>query len=169
MDGRRANQGRMPCGAKSEARPARARARAAARLAKPGFPRDPQKARGSRRSCRLPDAQVPGHLAPERAASRPLRRLPGRLAISAICPQIGGSLRSSVRSRSLRRPPPPLPRTPPPLEMDTIRIRGAPPHNLKNIDLDLPRDRLIVITGLSGSGKASPAFAPLHAQRPPTP
>src|SRR3546814_10422599 len=75
MDGRRANQGRMPCGAKSEARPARARARAAARLAKPGFPRDSQKARGSRRSCRLPDAQVPGHLAPERAASRPLRRL----------------------------------------------------------------------------------------------
>src|SRR3546814_1264211 len=74
----------MPCGAKSEARPARARARAAARLAKPGFPRDPQKARGSRRSCRLPDAQVPGHLAPERAASRQLRRLSGRLAFSAI-------------------------------------------------------------------------------------
>ena len=39
--------------------------------------------------------------------------------------------------------------------MDTIRIRGARTHNLKNIDLDLPRDRLIVITGLSGSGKSS--------------
>ena len=39
--------------------------------------------------------------------------------------------------------------------MDTIRIRGARTHNLKNIDLDLPRDKLIVITGLSGSGKSS--------------
>ena len=36
--------------------------------------------------------------------------------------------------------------------MDTIRLRGARTHNLQNIDLDLPRDRLIVITGLSGSG-----------------
>src|SRR3546814_1435109 len=52
-----------------------------------------------------------------------------------------------------RRPPPPFPRSPPPMAMDTIRIRGARTHNLKNIDLDLPRDRLIVITGLSGSGK----------------
>jgi excinuclease ABC subunit A len=36
-----------------------------------------------------------------------------------------------------------------------IRIRGARTHNLKNIDVDLPRDKLIVITGLSGSGKSS--------------
>ena len=39
--------------------------------------------------------------------------------------------------------------------MDTIRIRGARTHNLENIDVDLPRDSLIVITGLSGSGKSS--------------
>ena len=39
--------------------------------------------------------------------------------------------------------------------MDVIRIRGARTHNLRGIDLDLPRDRLIVITGLSGSGKAT--------------
>src|SRR3546814_255880 len=77
---------------------------------------------------------------------------------------IGGSLRSSVRSRSRRRPPPPLPRSPPPMAMDTIRIRGARTHNLKNIDLDLPRDRLIVITGLSGSGKSSLAFDTIYAE-----
>ena len=48
--------------------------------------------------------------------------------------------------------------------MDTIRIRGARTHNLQNIDLDLPRDRLIVITGLSGSGKSSLAFDTIYAE-----
>ncbi|MBI2970496.1 MAG: excinuclease ABC subunit UvrA [Gammaproteobacteria bacterium] len=47
--------------------------------------------------------------------------------------------------------------------MDSIRIRGARTHNLKNIDLDIPRDRLIVITGLSGSGKSSLAFDTIYA------
>ncbi|MEX0951990.1 MAG: excinuclease ABC subunit UvrA, partial [Gammaproteobacteria bacterium] len=47
--------------------------------------------------------------------------------------------------------------------MNTIRIRGARTHNLKNIDLELPRDRLIVITGLSGSGKSSLAFDTIYA------
>jgi excinuclease ABC subunit A len=48
--------------------------------------------------------------------------------------------------------------------MDMIRIRGARTHNLKNIDLDLPRDKLIVITGLSGSGKSSLAFDTIYAE-----
>jgi len=48
--------------------------------------------------------------------------------------------------------------------MDTIRIRGARTHNLKNINLDLPRHQLIVITGLSGSGKSSLAFDTLYAE-----
>ena len=48
--------------------------------------------------------------------------------------------------------------------LDTIRIRGARTHNLKNIDIDLPRDRLIVITGLSGSGKSSLAFDTIYAE-----
>ena len=48
--------------------------------------------------------------------------------------------------------------------MDTIQIRGARTHNLKNIDLDLPRDQLIVITGLSGSGKSSLAFDTIYAE-----
>ncbi len=48
--------------------------------------------------------------------------------------------------------------------MDTISIRGARTHNLKDIDLDLPRDSLIVITGLSGSGKSSLAFDTIYAE-----
>jgi len=48
--------------------------------------------------------------------------------------------------------------------MDTIKIRGARTHNLKNIDIDLPRDKLVVITGLSGSGKSSLAFDTLFAE-----
>ena len=48
--------------------------------------------------------------------------------------------------------------------MDTIRIRGARTHNLKSIDLDLPRQRLIVFTGLSGSGKSSLAFDTIYAE-----
>jgi len=48
--------------------------------------------------------------------------------------------------------------------MDEIRIRGARTHNLKNINIDLPRNRLTVITGLSGSGKSSLAFDTLYAE-----
>ena len=48
--------------------------------------------------------------------------------------------------------------------MDCLRIRGARTHNLKNIDLDLPRGRLVVVTGLSGSGKSSLAFDTLYAE-----
>jgi len=48
--------------------------------------------------------------------------------------------------------------------MDTIQIRGARTHNLKNIDLDIPRNKLIVITGLSGSGKSSLAFDTIFAE-----
>ncbi len=50
------------------------------------------------------------------------------------------------------------------MALDTIRIRGARTHNLKNFDLDLPRDQLIVITGLSGSGKSSLAFDTIYAE-----
>jgi excinuclease ABC subunit A len=48
--------------------------------------------------------------------------------------------------------------------MQTIRIRGARTHNLRNLDLELPRDRLIVLTGLSGSGKSSLAFDTIYAE-----
>lgn len=50
------------------------------------------------------------------------------------------------------------------LSLNTIRIRGARQHNLKNIDLELPRDRLIVFTGVSGSGKSSLAFDTIFAE-----
>ena len=45
-----------------------------------------------------------------------------------------------------------------------IKVRGARQHNLKNIDLDIPRDKLVVITGLSGSGKSSLAFDTIYAE-----
>src|SRR5690348_12428342 len=48
--------------------------------------------------------------------------------------------------------------------MQQIRIRGAREHNLKNVDVDLPRDSLVVITGLSGSGKSSLAFDTIYAE-----
>ena len=48
--------------------------------------------------------------------------------------------------------------------MKNIKVRGARQHNLKNIDIDLPRDKLVVITGLSGSGKSSLAFDTLYAE-----
>ena len=47
---------------------------------------------------------------------------------------------------------------------DKIVIKGAKEHNLKNIDLEIPRDKLVVITGLSGSGKSSLAFDTLYAE-----
>lgn len=53
---------------------------------------------------------------------------------------------------------------PPHMNMKQIRIRGARTHNLKNINVDLPRDKLVVITGLSGSGKSSLAFDTLYAE-----
>jgi len=64
---------------------------------------------------------------------------------------------------------PAAPKTPPraddaSIEAPTIRIRGARTHNLKNIDLDIPRNKLVVITGLSGSGKSSLAFDTLYAE-----
>ena len=47
---------------------------------------------------------------------------------------------------------------------DWVNVRGARVHNLKNIDVDLPRDQLVVITGLSGSGKSSLAFDTIYAE-----
>src|SRR6201996_2193265 len=48
--------------------------------------------------------------------------------------------------------------------LTTIHVRGAREHNLKNIDVEMPRDKLVVITGLSGSGKSSLAFDTIYAE-----
>ena len=45
-----------------------------------------------------------------------------------------------------------------------IKIRGASEHNLKNVDVDIPRDALVVLTGLSGSGKSSLAFDTIYGE-----
>ena len=47
---------------------------------------------------------------------------------------------------------------------DYIQVRGAREHNLKNVDIDIPRDKLVVFTGLSGSGKSSLAFDTVYAE-----
>ena len=57
--------------------------------------------------------------------------------------------------------PKPTPRAP---ARTTIAVQGARVHNLKNISVDLPRDALIVVTGLSGSGKSSLAFDTIYAE-----
>src|SRR5919199_891324 len=50
------------------------------------------------------------------------------------------------------------------MPLDKITIKGARQHNLKNIDVEIPRDKLVVITGLSGSGKSSLAFDTIYAE-----
>ena len=55
--------------------------------------------------------------------------------------------------------------SPPPAAFDHfVRVRGAREHNLKDVDVDIPRDALVVFSGISGSGKSSPAFGTLYAQ-----
>ena len=49
-------------------------------------------------------------------------------------------------------------------ELTEIRVRGAKEHNLKNINIDIPRSKLVVMTGLSGSGKSSLAFDTIYAE-----
>ena len=49
-------------------------------------------------------------------------------------------------------------------ELKNIEVRGAREHNLKNVDIDIPRNKLVVITGLSGSGKSSLAFDTIYAE-----
>ena len=69
-----------------------------------------------------------------------------------------------MSARPKSAPPPPVDATPMAPESPQIRVRGARTHNLKNIDLDIPRHQLVVITGLSGSGKSSLAFDTLYAE-----
>ena len=68
--------------------------------------------------------------------------------------------RKAVNGSAVKRPA----ATPAPTSLTNIAVRGARTHNLKNVDLDIPRDKLVVVTGLSGSGKSSLAFDTLYAE-----
>ena len=82
------------------------------------------------------------------ARPRPQRPAPGELVAKA-------------RRKPAEIPPPASVEPPPP---ELIRVRGARVHNLRDVDIDLPRDRLVVLTGVSGSGKSSLAFDTLYAE-----
>ena len=68
--------------------------------------------------------------------------------------------RKAVNGSAVKRPA----AAPAPTGLTNIAVRGARTHNLKNVDLDIPRDKLVVVTGLSGSGKSSLAFDTLYAE-----
>ena len=77
-----------------------------------------------------------------------------RLGLRAMGRDAGTDLHSATRNRI----------SPEPAMAGKIVIKGARVHNLKNLDLEIPRDQLVVITGVSGSGKSSLAFDTLYAR-----
>jgi excinuclease ABC subunit A len=68
---------------------------------------------------------------------------------------------TSAPSTALTVPPAAVPQRP---DLSRLVVKGAREHNLRNVDLDLPRDAMIVFTGLSGSGKSSLAFDTIFAE-----
>src|SRR5450631_2669281 len=89
----------------------------------------------------------------------------GRSRVTAL-PGAAPELPATPASASgrARKPPPSLAPPEKALEGRVIKIRGAREHNLKNVDLTIPRDKLVVFTGLSGSGKSSLAFDTIYAE-----
>src|SRR5258707_15489979 len=94
-----------------------------------------------------------------RSPNTPARLTPARSSAALMRSRFNGEVRResearySSKFRFFRSP-----------SLDSIRIRGARTHNLKNLSVELPRNRLIVMTGLSGSGKSSRAFDALYAE-----
>src|SRR5258706_1446795 len=91
------------------------------------------------------------------ASKAALKRTGKKAVPSATPPSRSGARQAANGSRRTQKVPKAAART-------TIAVQGARVHNLKNISLEIPRDSLIVITGLSGSGKSSLAFDTIYAE-----
>ncbi len=106
--------------------------------------------------------------ATSRTVAKPTKRAPGKkpaapaVAEPVAIPRTAKTVKRATPTK--RAVPAPLPKPPPHGEPDMISVRGAREHNLRNVDIDLPRDQLVVITGLSGSGKSSLAFDTIYAE-----
>src|SRR6476646_7264837 len=100
------------------------------------------------------------------APGKPVARAPAKSATKRAQPAANGKkaaakpVARAVSAAPTARPAPKVPAG----EPDLISVRGAREHNLRDVDIDLPRDRLVVITGLSGSGKSSLAFDTIYAE-----
>src|SRR5438093_6993824 len=118
---------------------------------------------GRPRACRAKTGRmmnIPNRRSPKIEASEKLARSARERMRAGEFTEFGGWNRAGMLRYSSR-----LPSHEPLLHgMETIRIRGARTHNLRNVSLDLPRNKLVVITGLSASGKSSLAFDTLYAE-----
>ncbi len=111
-----------------------------------------------------PPLAMPSSKTPAPAPKKPRATAPaGAAAPAQVEEATGRHLARAVRAPRVPAPVEPVIRVPRP-DAHAIRVRGARTHNLKNIDLDIPKHALVVITGLSGSGKSSLAFDTLYAE-----
>src|SRR5439155_11368424 len=111
-----------------------------------------------RRARRSAGARRPRTRTPRRALDAAQGRSAGHLSRAGSSSRARGARPGAGRRRRGRA------KLGPEMPLQYITIKGAREHNLKNVNLEIPRDRMVVITGLSGSGKSSLAFDTIYAE-----